>query len=69
MIAVSASGAENKTAVPNNGFTVIDSVLAEGELVQAAVAVKNVAQAGTYDGTWTATPRQGAQLYLVAVQK
>ncbi len=58
----------DKTAVPNNGFTVIDSVLVEGSLVQCAVAVKNVAAAGTYDVTWTATPVQGAQLWLIAVQ-
>jgi hypothetical protein len=61
--------AQDKTAVPNNGFAVVDSVLEAGELVQAAVAVKNVSAAGTYDVTWTATPRQGAQLWLVAVQK
>lgn len=64
-----AGVAQDKTAVPNNDFVVIDSVLASGALVQAAVAVKNVAEAGTYDVTWTATPRQGAQLWLVAVQK
>lgn len=58
----------NKTAVPNNGFKVVDSVLSAGALVQCAVAVKNVAEAGTYDVTWTSTPRQGAQLWLVAVQ-
>jgi hypothetical protein len=59
----------DKKAVPNNGFTVVDSVLEEGALVQAAVAVKSVSEAGTYDVTWTAMPRQGAQLWLVAVQK
>ena len=58
----------NKTATPNNGFTVVDSVLQSGALVQCAVAVKNVAQAGTYDVTWTATPAQGAQLWLIAIQ-
>ena len=63
-----AGVAQDKTAVPNNGFAVVDSVLASGELVQSAVAVKNVAAAGTYDVTWTATPAQGAQLWLVAVQ-
>ena len=57
-----------KTAVPNNGFTVVDSVLDEGALVQCAVAVRNVSAAGTYDVTWTATPTQGAQLWLIAVQ-
>lgn len=58
----------NKTAVPNNGFVVIDSILQSGALVQCAVAVKNVAAAGTYDVTWTATPPQGAQLWLVAIE-
>lgn len=59
---------EEKTARPNNGFVVIDSVLASGELVQSAVAVKQVTAAGSYDVTWTATPVQGAQLWLVAVE-
>ncbi len=58
----------NKTATPNNGFVVLDSILASGALVQGAVAVKNVGQAGTYDVTWVATPAQGAQLWLIAVQ-
>ncbi|OUM04440.1 hypothetical protein [Variovorax sp. JS1663] len=59
---------QNKTAVPNNGFTVIDSVLASGALVQCAVAARQVAAAGTYNVTWASTPQQGAQLWLVAVQ-
>ena len=59
---------EDKTAEPNNGFVVADSILAEGELVQCAVANRAVSAAGTYDVTWAATPRQGAQLWLVAVQ-
>ncbi len=58
----------NKTATPDNGFVVIDSILQSGALVQCAVAVKNVSVAGTYDVTWTATPAQGAQLWLIAVQ-
>jgi hypothetical protein len=58
----------DKTAVPDNGFTVIDSVLEAGALVQCAVATRDVPQAGTYSVTWTSTPVQGAQLYLVAVQ-
>jgi hypothetical protein len=58
----------NKTAVPNNGFQVIDSVLVSGALVQSAVAVKEVTAAGSYDVTWTSTPVQGAQLWIVAVQ-
>ena len=47
----------------------IKEVLSAGELVQCAVAVKNVSTAGTYDVTWRATPKQGAQLWLVAVEK
>lgn len=58
----------DKTAVPNNGFTVIHSILASGELVQCAVAVRQVSAAGTYNVTWTSTPIQGAQLWLAAVQ-
>lgn len=58
----------DKTATPNNGFVVIDSILKSGALVQCAVAVKNVDAAGTYDVTWTSTPLQGAQLWLIAVQ-
>jgi len=58
----------DKTATPDSGFTVIDSVLAAGALVQCAVAVKQVSAAGTYNVTWTSTPQQGAQLWLVAVQ-
>lgn len=58
----------DKTAVPDSGFTVIDSVLAAGALVQCAVAVRQVDAAGTYNVTWTSTPQQGAQLWLAAVQ-
>ena len=57
-----------KTAEPNNGFTVIDSVLFSGELVQCAVATRRVDAAGSYNVTWTATPLQGAQLWIAAVQ-
>jgi hypothetical protein len=58
----------DKTAVPDSGFTVVDSVLASGALVQCAVAVRQVSAAGTYNVTWAATPAQGAQLWIVAVQ-
>jgi hypothetical protein len=58
----------DKTAVPDNGFTVVDSVLAAGALVQCAVAVRQVGAAGTYNVTWASTPQQGAQLWLAAVQ-
>jgi hypothetical protein len=55
-------------ATVQDGFTIIDYALDAGSLVQCAVAVKNVATPGTYDVTWTATPVQGAQLWLIAVQ-
>jgi len=58
----------DKQAVPGDGFTRVDSILKEGSLVQCAVAVKNVTEAGTYTVSWTADPVQGAQLWLVAVQ-
>jgi hypothetical protein len=56
-----------KGAVPDGGFTVIDSILEEGMLVQCAVAVKHVETAGTYNVRWNASPAQGAQMWLVAV--
>lgn len=63
------AGVDNdKTAVPDNGFAVIHSVLSSGELVQCAVAVRRVNEAGSYNVTWTATPPQGAQLWIAAVQ-
>lgn len=58
----------DKTAVPDNGFTVIDSILLEGALVQCVVAVRQVGEAGTYQVTWTTTPVQGAQLWIAAVE-
>ena len=58
----------DKTALPNNGFSVIHSVLYAGALVQCAVAVRQVSAAGTYNVTWAATPTQGAQLWIVAIQ-
>jgi hypothetical protein len=59
-----------QNATPNNGFTRIDTNAQERDsFVQCAVAVKNVSAAGTYDVSWTPEPAQGAQLWLVAVQK
>lgn len=55
--------------VPNNGFTRIEGVGNAVETVQMFVATKDVATAGTYNVTWNTTPLQGAQLYLLAVQK
>ena len=57
----------DKTAVPDNGFRLIDAILLEGALVQCAVAVRQVSDAGTWKVTWTATPVQGAQLWIAAV--
>jgi hypothetical protein len=54
-------------AVPNNGFTVVNSLLSLGALVQVAVATRPVTDAGTYNVTWTSA--EGAQLYLFAVQR
>ena len=38
----------DKTAVPDNGFVVVDSILREGALVQCAVAVRDVDAAGRW---------------------
>ena len=58
------------TAVPNNGFSVIDSFLKlpDNSGVQCAVAYKQVATAGTYNVSWTGAPIQGAILWLFAFQ-
>ena len=58
----------DKQAVPEDGFQLVDAVLESGPLVQCAVAVKYVTQSGSYDVTWRAWPRQGAQLWIVAVE-
>jgi hypothetical protein len=58
-----------QSATPDGGFTLIDTNAFETDsFVQCAVAVKNVSAAGTYNVTWTSTPIQGAQLWLVAVE-
>jgi hypothetical protein len=62
------SGAPFVTAQPNNGFVTIDSELQADYEVEAVVATKDVAVAGTYNVTWTATPTQIAYIWLVAVQ-
>lgn len=58
----------DKQAVPSRGFQVIDAVLESGALVQCAVAVRHVDEAGRYEVTWRAYPEQGAQLWLVAIE-
>jgi hypothetical protein len=57
-----------KTATPDSGFQLIESIGLPGALVQAAVATRVVSSTGTYSVGWTSTPVQGAQLWLVAVE-
>jgi hypothetical protein len=57
-----------QSVAADSGFTVVDSQLVASNAVQGAVAVKSVSAAGTYNLTWTATPAQGAQVWLIAVQ-
>jgi hypothetical protein len=58
------------TAVPDNGFKVIERFLdlPPSSGVQCAVAVKQVDRAGTYRVTWKDAPAQGAILWLFAFQ-
>ena len=60
----------HQTAVPDNGFSVIESFLdlPPDSAVQCAVAYRQVDAAGTYHVTWTQAPQQGAVLYLIALQ-
>ena len=62
------SGGASVTAAPNNGFATINSQLLSSCEVEVVVATKDVAAAGAYNVTWTATPSQGAHLWLVAVE-
>lgn len=62
------SGGASVTATPNNGFATIDSQLLSSCDVEVVLAAKNVTTAGTYNVTWTATPSQGAHLWLISVQ-
>jgi hypothetical protein len=58
------------TAVPGNGFSIVDSFLnlPPGSAVQCAVASRQVTAAGAYNMTWTQTPTQGAILWLFAFE-
>lgn len=60
------------TAVPDNGFTVIDSYLnfvpAGDTAVQVAIATKQVNAAGTYTVRWASSPSQNCACYLIAVR-
>lgn len=63
-------GVTRMTAVPNNGFSVIDSFLRlpDNSGVQCAVAYRQVDTAGTYNVSWLGAPLQGAILWLFAFQ-
>jgi hypothetical protein len=51
------------------GWNVVESFpVPAGNAIQAAMAVRVVSSPGTYNITWTATPAQGAQMWIVAVQ-
>lgn len=58
------------TAVPDNGFRVIERFLQlpPQSGVQCAVAVRQVDRAGTWRVTWHGSPAQGAILWLFAFQ-
>jgi hypothetical protein len=58
------------SAVPGDGFTLIENFvdLPPNSAVQCAVAVREVAGAGTYHVTWATSPAQGAPLWLFAFQ-
>lgn len=58
------------TAVPGDGFKVVDSYLRlpPNSGVQCAVAIRQVNAAGTYSVTWNGSPAQGAILWLFAFQ-
>ena len=60
-------GVESHTATPNNGFTVIESLLLSGSVIQGAVAVRVVSRSGTYGVSWTSND-PGGQTWLVAVE-
>lgn len=63
-------GVKRMQATPADGFTTIDNytMLPDNSGVQCAVAWRQVNTAGTYRVHWTATPVQGAVLWLFAFQ-
>jgi hypothetical protein len=63
-------GVKQMQATPADGFTTIDSylMLPDNSGVQCAVAWRQVDTAGTWHVHWTATPVQGAVLWLFAFQ-
>ncbi|QWT21694.1 hypothetical protein KPL74_06725 [Bacillus sp. NP157] len=63
-------GVKRMTAVPGDGFTLIDSFLQlpDESGVQGAVAWRQVDSAGTYQVHWTVAPVQGAALWIIAIR-
>lgn len=57
-------------ATPNNGFVNLADCDIDNPngYVQGYMAYKTVDAAGTYNVTWTYQPKQGAELWLIAVQ-
>lgn len=62
------AGANVSDAVPNNGFSVIETQYQANCSIEATVATKEVYEAGTYNVNWSPNIPQGAHLWLVAVQ-
>ncbi len=63
-----ADGKRAHTARPGPGFVVLESILLRGGLVQCCLAYRLVEEAGSYDITWQSSPKQGAILWLAALQ-
>lgn len=64
------AGGLTHSAVPNNGFTVIENFvnLPPNSAVQCVVAYRQVSAAGSYNVSWSTSPIQGAPLWLFAFQ-
>ncbi len=63
-----ADGKRAHTAHPGAEFVVLESILLRGGLVQCCLAYRLVEEAGNYDVTWQSSPKQGAILWLAALQ-
>lgn len=56
------------TAVARDGYTPLEGVYEDGELIQCSAAVKAEPEAGTYSVGWDESPEQGAILGVYAFQ-
>jgi hypothetical protein len=63
-------GASFTSMAVDSGWTVIETHTVASGLseIQAAMAVRQVSDPGTYNITWTATPAQSAEMWIAAVQ-